>query len=106
MKKFVFIIFIAGWFPANAGNDPKLESKVHGWIKNRAQLYFLENKGQMADLQGKVVNDLLFKASAGGVDMYVTSWGLSYVFTRMDKTGLSKHSASNKSQSRGLQDEN
>jgi len=50
-----------------------------------SDLRFLENKGQMADLKNKPVKDLLFKTSGSGVDMYITSWGLSYVFTKTEK---------------------
>ncbi len=52
---------------------------------SKGNLHFLENKGQMEDLQRKPVNELLFKASGSGVDMYITTWGLSYVFTKTEK---------------------
>ncbi len=41
---------------------------------------FLENKGQMVDMDGKPVPFVLFKAEAQGLDMYVTEKGLTYLF--------------------------
>jgi len=48
-------------------------------------LRFLENKGQLMDMQRKAVHNVLFKTGTGGVDLYVTTTGLSYVFTKMEK---------------------
>jgi len=82
---------------AQAGNDPVLESNVHSWLKSnpgrasgqggsRSQrISFEENKGQMTDQDGKPSNDLYFKTNAGSADVYVTRWGLSYVFMQAEK---------------------
>jgi len=83
-------------------NDPALESKVNDWMQNSTGLRFQENKGQMADLQNKPMKDLLFKASGSGVDMYVTTWGLSYVFTKMEKTVIPQLGNSNKLPKQGM----
>ncbi len=99
------------WFllPASAANDPALESKVNSWMQNPKGLRFLENKGQMVDLEdgyspvenraGKCVADmnLLFKISTAGLDMYITKHGLSYVFTRMEKSKIPELNSSAKS---------
>ncbi len=68
-----------------SAKDTTLNSQVALWMQNNSGLKFLENKGQMTDMQGKVDNDLLFKANARGVDMYVTTNGISYVFTKFEK---------------------
>jgi len=64
--------------------DPTLKAKAEEWMANK-QLRFVENRGQMTDLEGNPVSDLLFKASARGVDMYITKWGLSYVFIKVQE---------------------
>jgi len=65
--------------------DTAFKAEVSQWIKSIKGIRFIENKGQMADMQGKAVNSVLFKADGGGVDMYITTNGLSYVFTKMEK---------------------
>jgi len=54
-------------------------------LKGSGPARFLENKGQMADVQGKPAVDLFFKTSSNGVDLYVTGKGLSYVFNKIEK---------------------
>jgi gliding motility-associated-like protein len=87
-------------------NDPQLKTKVNSWMKNSSKLRFMENKGQMTDLQKKPVSSLLFKASSGGMDMYITTSGLSYVFTKMDKMVIPQLDALKKSPDQGMHDEN
>jgi len=70
---------------ANGQSTTTSNSKVNKWVQHNNGLRFLENKGQMADMQNKPVNGLLFKTSAAGVDMYVTTSGLSYVFVQMQE---------------------
>jgi len=71
--------------------DPALEGKVKGWMNAGSGIRFLENKGQLADLNGKPVADLLFKVSEPGVDVYIADWGLSYVFTKASKPFPNQH---------------
>ncbi len=99
-------------------NDPVLESKVNNWMRNSGTFRFIENKGQMTDLQGgyspvenradKCVADmnLLFKASGNGTDMYVTTWGLSYVFTKTEKAIIPQLSGSKNIPVHGIHSEN
>jgi len=65
-------------------SDTVLKAEVSQWMSSNRSIRFLENKGQMADMQGKPINSLLFKASARGADMYITTSGLSYVFVKME----------------------
>jgi len=66
-------------------NDSALRIKATQWMSNANGIRFLENKGQMMDMQRKAVNNVLFKAGAGGVDVYVTTDGLSYVFVDLKR---------------------
>ncbi len=95
---FTFVIRAMG------GTDPALESKVNGWMQNPGGLRFLENKGQMEDLQGKPVDDLLFETSGGGADMYITSWGLSYVFVKRETYRIPPLNNSNKLAGPGIRE--
>ena len=64
--------------------DETLQKKVNNWMMQSA-LGFEENKGQFADDKGKPVPDLLFKTSAKGMDMYITTSGITYLFTKRTK---------------------
>lgn len=46
---------------------------------------FLENKGQMTDDKGNFMPFVFFKASAPGIDMYITENGITYLFTETEK---------------------
>src|SRR6185312_5130090 len=86
-KYLLFIlIVIAIPFNVSAGNnDSALRAKATQWMSNSVGLRFLENKGQMMDMQRKPVPNVLYEASGGGMDVYVTTTGLSYVFVKLDK---------------------
>jgi len=91
MKKillFLCILFEALTFKASAGNgsnDSALHAKAAQWMNNAAGLRFLENKGQMMDMQRKPVPNVLYEASGGGMDVYITTSGLSYMFVKFEK---------------------
>src|SRR5258706_9352687 len=61
-------------------NHSLKKTTVEGYIKNHP-VKFLENRGQMMDMAGKPVPFVLFKASAPGIDLYLTEKGLTYVFS-------------------------
>jgi len=85
MKKTLqaFILFVFFQLPisiaAVANVENTLKENVTEWMANQA-VAFTENKGQLTDMEGKLVPQVLFKASAGGLDLYITKSGLSYVF--------------------------
>ena len=60
---------------------PMENEDVRKYMKTKP-VKFLENKGQMTDMDGKPVPFVLFKAEAPGMDMYITENGLSYVFNQ------------------------
>ena len=62
---------------AAASNNPR------SWIKP-SKVEFMENKGQMLDMNHLPAPYLLYKAEAPGVDLYITDSGLSYVFYAMN----------------------
>ena len=79
-------------FAANAGNnkvDKTKEAKAREWIKNQP-LEFVENKGQFMRTDGKAADEVLFKTSFGGCDIYITDKGLSYVFVKMEEVEQSE----------------
>lgn len=48
----------------------------------KESLHFTENKGQVADLKGKLRSDILFTAHSGGVKLFLTANGIHYQFSR------------------------
>ena len=49
---------------------------------------FIENCGQIVDMNGRPVPTVLFKTSSQAADVYITSTGISYVF----KNSIEDHS--------------
>ena len=78
---FGFFLLLSGYSFAKNGFDksssPNFKTSFEG---------FIENKGQMADVKGNLLNEIYFKADLNGIDMFVTSTGLTYVFKRLVKT--------------------
>ena len=46
---------------------------------------FLENLGQMMDMENNPVPFVLFKAEAPGMNMYITEKGLTYMFIKAEE---------------------
>lgn len=67
----------------DAAKHFKKETKALSLLKNRP-VEFLENKGQMKDMNQQPAPYLLFKAEAPGLDLYITEKGLSYVFLKIE----------------------
>ena len=64
--------------------DMELPSKAKEWFHSKP-VRFVENKGQMTDMNKMAVPFVLFKASAPGIDMYITEKGLTYVFVKTEE---------------------
>ncbi len=45
---------------------------------------FIENKGQIVNNSGEILNEVLFKTQTPGVDIYITTSGISYMFTKTE----------------------
>jgi hypothetical protein len=85
----LYLLLFCFSLTANAQNkpsiktNPALTANVEQWMENSGNLRFLENKGQMADVNGKTDHNLLLKVSGNGMDVYITTKGISYVFTEV-----------------------
>lgn len=66
----------------NTGFTAQLK-KAQDYIQGN-QLEFIENKGQLADVEGNLRNDILFYASGGGKEIYLRKTGLSFVLARYE----------------------
>ena len=54
-------------------------------IFSHSKTNFIENKGQMADMNNQPVPFVLFKAEAQGIDLYITEKGLTYLFKEIEE---------------------
>src|ERR1043165_8864350 len=68
----IFFSVIYAWSAALGVNPAET------FLKNKP-VRFLENRGQLSDMAGNPVPFILYKASANGIDLYVTDKGLTYV---------------------------
>lgn len=68
----------------SAGTNP-LKKTVSFPDLTKPKVEFLENKGQLRDLNNQPAPYLLFKAECAGVDLYITNKGLSYVFLKTEE---------------------
>ena len=55
------------------------DDEVNSWMGTPVA-GFMENKGQLCDVNFNPAPYLLFKLQDRGTDVYITDWGLSYVF--------------------------
>jgi gliding motility-associated-like protein len=64
-------------------NEEKTGSKEHfkDYLKSKP-VRFIENKGQIVDVNARPVPFVLFKAEAPGMNLYITEKGLTYVFVK------------------------
>jgi hypothetical protein len=58
-------------------------AKVDLPISNNSGLYFLENKGQLSDQNGKKRTDIQFTVQAPGLNIFIGKGQLHYQFTRL-----------------------
>lgn len=86
MKNFYFLIVIlhithAIFADSNKTVDPDQKAKADKCMaKQQSSIGFLENKGQMVDMNGRPVPFVLFRLETPDMDIYVTEKGLSYIF--------------------------
>src|SRR5689334_23287658 len=87
---FFFLILLSICFKCLGSND--LHTTVADKNGNKSlktlrgtPVRFLENKGQMMDMNNKPVPFVLFKAEAPGVTLYITEKGLTYTFMKMEE---------------------
>ena len=66
----------------SAGNSQQSMQSV--MQNSEKDIVFIENLGQIRDTKGKKSPDVLFLTRSQGVDMYITSTGMTYVFRKID----------------------
>lgn len=77
---------VLGEEPKNAaGNKTRI-----GELLRSVPVRFIENKGQIADLNHRATPFVLFKAGAPGADLYITESGLTYVFLEKEPKSANK----------------
>ena len=63
------------------------KDKFNSFLKSKP-VRFIENKGQIVDVNARPVPFVLFKAEAPGMNLYITEKGLTYVFVKhLEKEG-------------------
>ncbi|MCX6230685.1 MAG: SBBP repeat-containing protein [Bacteroidetes bacterium] len=80
---FLYCLISVVLFAGNKTVDIAQQAKAKEWVKNQP-LEFIENKGQFTNTDGKQADEVLFKASYGSCDIYITTFGLSYVFVKTE----------------------
>ena len=66
----------------SAGNSQQSMQSV--MQNSEKDIVFIENLGQIIDSKGKKRPDILFLTCSQGVDMYITSTGITYVFRKTE----------------------
>ncbi len=61
------------------------DEKAKHWLSAATTKGFMENKGQMSDMNGLPVQFVLFKAEGPGLALYITETGLTYVFLKEEE---------------------
>lgn len=73
---FVLLVSVCPIFAAGS-TDPGLINDAKQWMKDK-EILFTENKGQLADMNGNPVPFVLFSAKTPGVNVFITTSGLTY----------------------------
>src|ERR1051326_6916980 len=81
-KILLLILFFACNF--SFAGDSEIKEKAKQWAGS-GPVKFVENKGQLADMDGDPVPSVLFKAEAPGINTFITEQGLPYVFFEGEK---------------------
>lgn len=74
--------------PISKSKDAQLAKKSAESFLQNTQVKFLENKGQLTDLDGNAVPFVLFKTEAPGTNLFVTEKGLTYMFFKNHKEAI------------------
>ena len=84
--KILIIFFFVSFtlFAAHGKIDKSKEAQARILLNNQP-IEFIENKGQFTTTEGKPADNVLFKASVNGCDIYITDKGLSYVFYKIEE---------------------
>jgi len=80
----LFVLLLLCNFLFANNNSSVTKEETEQWIKSQP-VRFLENKGQMTDMNGNPVPFVLFNAEAPGMNIYITEKGLTYVFLKSEE---------------------
>ena len=80
---FAFYQNLTGFGAQNIKSD-----RVKEWVKESDQLGFQENKGQILDVNHLPVPNVLFKVETPGLNIWVTTTGLTYQFFRIEEEDI------------------
>ena len=78
MRVFIFILLWVYSFIIDASNGPVVNQLAR-------TTKFIENKGQFTDDKGNPVPFVLFRSSAPGIDYFITTSGITYVFSKAEE---------------------
>ena len=88
LKSLIVFILLAIPFVAAkaspANSNTAVEKQAKEFI-NDQPVMFLENLGQITDMQKKPVPFVLFKAAFPGMNIYITEFGLTYMFVKTEE---------------------
>ncbi len=80
---FVFILVMSGFNNLHAGNPVAPQQFI-----NNKDWSFVQNKGQLTDEEGNLINDVKYYSHEGGAHLYCRPGKISFVFTKIEnKTG-------------------
>lgn len=85
MKKRYLLSSLFAIFIAIGTNASGLEEKGQLLMAQNQQIGFTENKGQITDGQGNPATNVLYSYTVNGMDMFITTTGISYVFSTNDQ---------------------
>ena len=85
LRTIYFLILLLCLPFISIGKEDWLNIPVSDNIPGSQPVLFRENMGQIADVNGKPVPSVLFSVSSPGVDAYITSRGLTYVFFTVER---------------------
>jgi hypothetical protein len=78
------VLLLLIFIPTKALTELYNNKKKETLIKS-IPVKFLENKGQLLDDRGKPADYVWFKGGSNGVDVYITEFGLTYIFTKYEE---------------------
>lgn len=89
MKKrssFLCLLFISILsFQLASAREASISKQDAQELLGNKSIAFIENKGQMADQNGRSLSDVFFRVSAPGTDVYITNKGLTYILLQQEQ---------------------
>jgi len=86
MYRYYILLFINYCYAA-ANDNLILNERINSLVHKNVLLGFEENKGQIVDNDGNAAPYVLFKTEALGINIWVTTSGLTYQFLKFENTG-------------------